>query len=226
MPAGLAKPWMRGPAEAYARGAVSSPGPEEPPRPPKRFGYYARLSAAHKAIYRRSDEAPTPALPDAAAIRPIVVALAEALGEGKRVRVSKVAQAVADVVCGQLGAPEVKVRVREVRPQIDGGELHGLYTWANDGRTPLLEVWMRTGAREDVVKFRTFLRTFVHELVHHLDVTLLALPESFHTVGFFRRESGLVRQLLGEAARVPRAARPPAPAAPAPVRRQLSLFGD
>jgi hypothetical protein len=49
------------------------------------------------------------------------------------------------------------------------------------------------------VKFRTFLRTFVHELVHHLDVTGLGLPDSFHAAGFFRRESSLVRQLLGEA---------------------------
>ncbi len=57
---------------------------------------------------------------------------------------------------------------------------------------------MRTAAREDVVSFRTFLRTLVHELGHHLDVVLLELAESFHTHGFFRRESSLVRQLLGE----------------------------
>lgn len=196
-------------------------GTDGPPKP-KRFRYYARLSAEHKAIYRRSDEARMPLLPDAPAIRPLVVTLESALTQGKRVRVGKVAQALADVICLQLGVPELHVEVHAVRPQLEGAELHGLYTWANDGRTPLLEVWMRTGAREDVVKFRTFLRTFVHELVHHLDVTLLGLPESFHTEGFFRRESGLVRQLLGEAPRPRRAPPPP----PAPASSQLSLFGD
>lgn len=191
---------------------------------PKRFPYYARLSAKDKAVYRRSDEAPSPMLPDAPAVRPIVRALEEALASGKRVRASKVAQALADVVCVQLGVPLVKVKVREVRPQLEGAELHGLYTFAADGRTPLLEVWMRTGAREDVVKFRTFLRTFVHELGHHLDVTLLGLPDSFHTVGFFRRESSLVRQLLGEALRAARAKKAePEPLAP-PAVRQLGLF--
>jgi hypothetical protein len=37
--------------------------------------------------------------------------------------------------------------------------------------------------------------------MHHLDVTLLGLDDSFHTEGFFKRESSLVRQLV---------ARPPA----------------
>jgi hypothetical protein len=47
-----------------------------------------------------------------------------------------------------------------------------------------------------VVRFRTFLRTLLHEVLHHLDVTLLGLDDSFHTEGFFKRESSLVRQLV------------------------------
>jgi hypothetical protein len=50
-----------------------------------------------------------------------------------------------------------------------------------------------------VVAFRTFLRTLVHELGHHLDYRYLKLGGSQHTEGFFRRESSLVRQILGEA---------------------------
>jgi hypothetical protein len=49
-----------------------------------------------------------------------------------------------------------------------------------------------------VVAFRTFLRTLLHEFCHHLDYTLLGLQDSFHTEGFFRRESGLFSQLVGE----------------------------
>jgi hypothetical protein len=36
--------------------------------------------------------------------------------------------------------------------------------------------------------------------MHHLDVTLLGLDDSFHTEGFFKRESSMVRQLLPRAA--------------------------
>ena len=57
---------------------------------------------------------------------------------------------------------------------------------------------MRTASREQVVKFRTFLRTLVHEACHHLDYELFKLAETFHTQGFYNRESALVRELLGE----------------------------
>jgi hypothetical protein len=183
--------------------------------PPRRFGYYDRLTAAQKATYRKSDAIPAVALPDAAALAPLVRALEEALEGGKRARVGTAVRAFAAALLAQLGAPPVRIHVREVRPQFDGGELHGLYTYGTDEAAPKLEVWMRTSAHERTVKFRTFLRTLVHELLHHLDVTVLGLDDSFHTEGFFRRESSLVRQLAGPG-RPPR--KPPTPPA------QGSLF--
>jgi hypothetical protein len=54
-----------------------------------------------------------------------------------------------------------------------------------------------TGQRGRVVKFRTFLRTVLHELCHHLDYELYRLPETFHTEGFYKRESHLLKQLAG-----------------------------
>jgi hypothetical protein len=55
---------------------------------------------------------------------------------------------------------------------------------------------MRTVAQKRVVAFRTFLRTLLHEVCHHLDYTYLRLPDSFHTQGFFQRESSLFYQLV------------------------------
>ena len=55
-----------------------------------------------------------------------------------------------------------------------------------------ITVWMRTAARKDVVAFKTFLRTLIHELCHHLDYELYKMPETFHTEGFYKRESTLV----------------------------------
>lgn len=59
--------------------------------------------------------------------------------------------------------------------------------------------WMRTARRHQAVRFRTFLRTLLHELRHQLDYELLALPDSFHTEGFYKRESSLLRQLVPSA---------------------------
>jgi len=160
-----------------------------------RFAYYERLSEEHQAIYRKSAAVATIPLPDVAALRELAGKIDEALATGKRARVAAASTALATTMMAQLGVVGPKIHVREVRPQLDDGELHGLYTFAHDGRPPELEVWMRTAAQGKVVRFRTFLRTLVHELVHHLDITLLGLEESFHTEGFFRRESSLVRQL-------------------------------
>jgi hypothetical protein len=58
---------------------------------------------------------------------------------------------------------------------------------------------MRTARHRRVVAFRTFLRTLLHEIGHHIDYEHLRLADSFHTEGFFRRESSLFRQLVPEA---------------------------
>src|SRR5688572_2608886 len=181
---------------------------------PRRFSYYDRLTAEQKLTYRKSDSVPVIPIPDAPALAHLVVDVEVALDGGKRVRVAAATTALSDALLRQLGAPPVKIHVREVRPQIEGGELHGLYTFATEKKAPKLEVWMRTAAQAKTVKFRTYLRTFLHEIVHHLDVTWLELDDSFHTEGFFRRESSLVRQLLGT---------PPKRVA-APKKEQLTLF--
>lgn len=196
--------------------------------PGKRFGYYARLSAKDKRIYRQSDAIGEVPIPDVDALFPIVRSLAEALEIGKRHGVAKASNALAHALFAQLGVSPVRVRVREVRPSDEHGQLYGLYTFAHDGNPPEIQVWMRTAALARTVKFPTFLRTLAHEIAHHLDLTLFALENSFHTVGFFRRESSLTRTLLraiprpAKPERAPKPERPPKP--PKPV--QLSLFGD
>ena len=188
---------------------------------PRRFAYYARLSAKDKRTYRMSDEAPNFVLPDAGALSPKVHALEAALVKGTRPAVARATVELAAAILRQLGAPGVHVRVREVRPSSGWGELHGLYTFAASGAAPVIELWMRTAAKAKMVKFRTYLRTLVHELAHHLDVTVLKLADSFHTQGFYRRESSLVRQLAGAPSeRSPR----PAKATVRPAARQLGLF--
>jgi len=82
------------------------------------------------------------------------------------------------------------------RPSGDYGELHGLYEPEEGRARARITVWMRTASRRQVVAFKTFLRTLTHELCHHLDYELFALEETFHTEGFYKRESSLANALL------------------------------
>ncbi len=187
-----------------------------------RFSYYDRLSASEKRTYRRSDGIAAVSLPHAASLAGTVEQLRIELLAGKRARIEQVARELCLGITLRLGVPPLLVKVRSVRPSELGGELHGLYTW-EEGKVPVIEVWMRTARNRRIVQFRTFLRTLLHEVCHHLDFTLLELADTFHTAGFFRRESSLVKQLAGASRKRPTKAsteRPEEPKAPG----QLGLF--
>ena len=187
--------------------------------------YYRRLSKRDKAIYRASDRIAELPLPDAGPLRPLAREIRAALSADDRMAVERVAHALCEEVIRQLETEQVSVRVLSVRPSDAEAELHGLYV-REEGKRAIIQVWMRTAAREQVVRYRTFLRTLLHELLHHLDYAHFGLADSFHTEGFFRRESSLMRQI---APRPPKAAAKPAgkagKAASARVtqRKQLDL---
>ena len=167
-----------------------------------RFAYYDRLSSASQRTYRKSDAILRVEVPGLEELRVHALALEPALGQAKRSAVERACQAIVDGINGRLGAPPVAVRVLERRPSNDWGELHGLYEPDEvTGGTARITLWMRTASKEQVVRFRTFLRTLTHELCHHIDYEHFKLPETFHTQGFYARESALVRDLLGGAPR-------------------------
>jgi hypothetical protein len=164
------------------------------------FAYYNRLSAGHKTIYRRSDEVPALVLPAPGELQSAVTELRLALERDDRRALEAAADRLLRGLTRQLDVPLLQVAVLAVRPSAGWGELHGLYT-REEGRAARIQLWMRTARHKRVVAFRTFLRTLLHELGHHLDYEYLRLAESFHTEGFFRRESSLFHQLVSELAR-------------------------
>jgi hypothetical protein len=162
------------------------------------FAYFDRLSPTRKRIYLRSDSIDRVDLPQSPSGERLVNDMEVALASENRGEVERFAQALLNDLCARLKVPRVRVRVLSVRPSGNWGELHGLYEPFEDGTPPLITVWMRTVARKQVVAFKTFLRTILHELCHHLDYELYKLPETFHTEGFYKRESSLYYQLRGE----------------------------
>ena len=165
------------------------------------FAYYDKLSAASKRTYRRSDSIRRIEIPDVASLMPLARAVEPALASADRAAVERACQALVDAINAQLATPPVGVRVLERRPADSWGELQGLYDPDEvTGGRARISVWMRTAAKEQVVKFRTFLRTLIHEVCHHLDYEHYRLEETFHTEGFYARESALMRDLLGNSA--------------------------
>ena len=163
------------------------------------FAYYDKLSAARKRTYRKSDAIRRVELADAAALMPLAAAIAPALATERPREVERACQALVDGVNAQMRTPPVVMRVLARRPADSWGELQGLYEPDEvTGGAARITLWMRTAQREQVVKFRTFLRTLAHELCHHLDYEHFGLDETFHTEGFYARESAMVRELLGE----------------------------
>jgi hypothetical protein len=160
------------------------------------FAYYDRLSAARQRTYRRSDAIDRLDLPPEVRAGTTVTALRAALDRDDRRAVQAESQALIDALTGGFRVPPIRVRVLAQRPSDDTGELHGLYEPEDGATRARITVWMRTAQRKEVVRLRTFLRTLVHEVCHHLDYELFRLAETFHTEGFYKRESSLANALL------------------------------
>jgi hypothetical protein len=159
------------------------------------FAYYDRLSNRDKAIYRASDRVTEVRLSRPEDLRPIVARVKERLAADDRAGLETACADLCRALTAMVGVPPADVGVMAVRPSLRDAELHGLYT-RDEKRRPRIRVWMRTVRYRRVVAFRTFLRTLLHEVGHHLDYEHLRLAHSFHTEGFFKREYSLLYQLV------------------------------
>ncbi len=160
------------------------------------FSYYRRLSARQRRIYDKSDAVTRVEVPQPERLRRDVDAVAAALRQENRRATEEAAGALGAALLSALKVSGVRVRVLAARPSHDWGELHGLYEPEDEEYRAKVSLWMRTAQRAQVVAYRTFLRTLLHELCHHLDYELFELPESFHNEGFYKRESSLFHQLV------------------------------
>jgi hypothetical protein len=167
------------------------------------FAYYDHLSPEDQLVYRASDMVTSLRLRGAAGLMPTVAEIERALARDDRPALERAASRLVRSLCRAFGMRAPRVEILEVRPTFTGGELHGLYTFGQ-GSHATIRVWMRTARHARVVAFRTFLRTVLHELMHHVDIQALRLPTSFHTEGFFKRESSLFHQLVPGVARASR----------------------
>ena len=166
--------------------------------------WWKRLPADERREYERSNAISEVPLPPHGSFPKVIAALVEALAADDAIEVQRVSNVLVRGICRTLKTTRAVVRVASDRPHNAGGELHGLYEPGEDGSVAHITVWMLTAKRGEVVAPRTFLRTLLHEVGHHLDMELFDLPESYHSRGFYRRESSLYRILTRDTDLAPR----------------------
>ncbi|MCX7794379.1 MAG: hypothetical protein N2257_08270 [Thermodesulfovibrionales bacterium] len=160
------------------------------------FRYYQKLSPMKKEIYRRSDSITSVNLNGAERLSGIIKSIEEYLQKEDQFSLQNKCQELAISLSKMLGVPGIKIKILSIRPSSSCRELHGLYYPKRGDIPAMIILWMRTAKKAKPVTFKTFLRTFIHEFCHHLDYELFKLPESFHTEGFYKRESSILHQLL------------------------------
>ena len=161
------------------------------------YSYYNKLRTRDKKIYRDSDKISSVKLQNSAELSSYVSAIQSALDHEKKLHVQSATQKLATGITQQLQVAPVRIKVLLTRPHNNYGELHGLYEPVSKKLSRAeISLWMRTAKRKQVVAFKTYMRTFLHELCHHFDYELFKLDDSFHTEGFFKRESSLYKQLM------------------------------
>ncbi len=161
------------------------------------YMHYHRFTKAQRKVASKSDSLLPIKLYELVILQPLAAEIHNQLSLRNLEFVERTSQHLIDAICSQLEFSDVRVHVLETRPHDEDSELHGLYEPVDDTRSRArVYVWMRTAKRQQVVAFKTYLRTLIHEFCHHLDYEYYQLEDSLHTKGFFQRESNIVKQLI------------------------------
>lgn len=163
------------------------------------YSHYHRFSRAQKKLAGQSDALLPVKLSDRSSLQQLAKEIQHQLSLENLQFVERASQHLIDAICSQLNFSDVRIHVLERRPHDEASELHGLYEPVDETRARArIYVWMRTAKRQQVVAYKTYMRTLIHEFCHHLDFEYYQLEDSLHTKGFFQRESDMVRQLIKE----------------------------
>lgn len=159
--------------------------------------FYQRLSKTRQKIYTNSNQIKSLKLKDSIILKKSSDVIEQSLLLANVDAVEAACQLFVDQMCVQFNLVSARTHVLERRPYDRNSELHGLYEPVDRSCTQgQIYIWMRTAKRQQVVAFKAFVRTLIHEFCHHLDYEYFRLPESFHTQGFYQRESSIYKQII------------------------------
>jgi|TARA_B100001250_G_scaffold414601_1_gene454414 hypothetical protein len=160
------------------------------------LAYYYNLNKSDKSIYRKSDKIKNIKLNKLMVLRKSIISIKNNLQAEDKKNLEKEIREFLNQLTDSLDIETVNIKLLGSRPDNNWGELHGLYEQAEGRKKAKITLWMKTAKRKKVIAYKTFVRTLIHEVCHHFDYTLLKFEDSFHTEGFFYRESSLYKQLV------------------------------
>lgn len=158
---------------------------------------YSELSSAEKSIFDVSERIGPIQFRNPARIARLFSEFERAHASHSYARLQKCTQRLVSAMCEDLGVPQVGVRVLDYIPRDAFGDLHGYYEPASEGKVAEIGLCTVRSITMRHVSCRRLLEFLIHELSHHLDLTLFELGDSFHTKGFRRRQRTLIRQITG-----------------------------
>ena len=127
--------------------------------------------------------------------------LVKALNEENDLKISKYSNELIDILSTNYKLPPVKIhtggkRIMNRRNQMLG--VHRTRDLGKKAQRSSISVFSRTAKRQQYVKPKTFIKTLIHEFIHHYDRYNLELVYEYHTKGFYKRVSTVHNQLKGK----------------------------
>lgn len=109
---------------------------------------------------------------------------------------SLLAQVLLNALSDAAGIPRTELQVKD-KKQVHGrsnGRLRYKILGFYNPKVRRITLYQRTAVRDKILAPKTFLRTLLHEFMHHYDSEKLRI-RSLHTSGFFQRLNMLLEQL-------------------------------
>ncbi len=168
-------------------------------KPPKPKTKTRNWSASQAKDYKKSLETTINSLPRGSAkvLQVAVKFLAEALNNGDEEAINNYSNETIAELNRTYKLPHLRVYTGGKRRLTRrGGQYYGVYkTRGEENQRHSISVYSRTAKTKKYVAPKTFLRTLIHEWVHHYDKYKLKLAHTYHTKGFYERLNAIYSKL-------------------------------
>ncbi len=159
-----------------------------------------KWTEVQKSDYNISNTSKIAQIPDNILIQvhTIIKRLAAALNEGNENKINLNSNELTSNLVNLYNLPKIKIHTGGKRIANQNRQVLGVHRTRDQGKKAQrssISVFSRTAKRQQYVKPKTFLRTIVHELIHHYDRYELKLAHEYHTRGFYQRVTTIYNQL-------------------------------
>jgi len=130
-------------------------------------------------------------------LKTIVKMLANALRNGDNITIKQYSNNIIEELNTEYKLPALPVFTGGKRRLTrSGNQYFGVHrTRGGENKQSSISVYSRTAKTQKYVAPKTFLRTLIHEFLHHFDRYKLKLSSTYHTKGFYERVNLIYNEL-------------------------------